>query len=365
MTDIILRRSSSAALFDTAAAPHPGLCLSKGIAEWKEDKGKKGEAFQAHVAKVADLDSSEIYLAAYNRWHRIALESSTIFAWFGKLDGRLFIGLGGPSVIETAITLSRTYGVPFIPGSAQKGLAQAYAKASGLSDTAREVLFGKEGLTPDTCDAGYVLFHDAWWEPNSAPKPLAQEIVTVHHPDYYQDGGASDATDFDSPVPNVQIAARGGFLFTVECADPAWAATAIDLLAHGLQEWGIGGKTASGYGRFVPNRASMRPFEEAAEAHAKVAAQAGKSENQLAIASLRAAFAKLREFNRKGGVGSSLYQQMKRLLDEACENSAGIWSEAEKHELFNLVEMEYPHTLRLDSKEKEVKKLLQLLRGNE
>src|SRR5207302_10163433 len=44
------------------------------------------------------------------------------------VKGRMIIGLGDESVLETAITLHRTYGVPYIPGSALKGLAAAYVR---------------------------------------------------------------------------------------------------------------------------------------------------------------------------------------------------------------------------------------------
>ncbi|MDA8137827.1 MAG: type III-B CRISPR module RAMP protein Cmr6 [Desulfobacteraceae bacterium] len=266
MCDIPLRREACGQLFDTALAPHPGLFLSRGIKQWPGDATQKGEAFQAHVAKAAGLAAPKIYQSAYDRWCRLVAANPTIAAWAGKLQGRMFIGLGGPSVIETGISLSRTYGVPLIPGSAQKGLTRAYAKAVGLDrNRTMEILFGRQGLAPDEMESGYVIFHDAWWIPGSAPTPLSPEIVTVHHHDYYKDGGASDATDFDSPVPNTQVSARGGFLFTVECADHAWAALARDLLAQALQQWGIGGKTAAGYGRFSPDDGALNKMRSARE----------------------------------------------------------------------------------------------------
>lgn len=251
MPDIILRRASSGSLFDTAELPHAGLFLSKGISEWKEDSNRKGEDFQSHVKNLAHMPSPGIYQAAYNRWCTIVMNNATILPWAGKLNNRMFIGLGGASVIETAITLSRTYGVPLIPGSAQKGLTRAYAIHSGLDLSTRNILFGKEGQTPESMESGYIIFNDAWWIPNSTEPPLTTEIVTVHHHDYYQKAGEVDATDFDSPVPNIQISARGSFLFTIECASHSLAKLTLDLLTQALDKWGIGGKTAAGYGRFT------------------------------------------------------------------------------------------------------------------
>lgn len=44
-----------------------------------------------------------------------------------KTDSPLVVGLGAEHVLETAITLHRSYGFPLIPGSACKGLARTYA----------------------------------------------------------------------------------------------------------------------------------------------------------------------------------------------------------------------------------------------
>ncbi|AEH24490.1 type III-B CRISPR module RAMP protein Cmr6 [Pyrococcus yayanosii] len=44
-----------------------------------------------------------------------------------RLKSRLVVGLGDESVYETSIRLLRNYGVPYIPGSALKGIAKHYA----------------------------------------------------------------------------------------------------------------------------------------------------------------------------------------------------------------------------------------------
>jgi len=264
MPDIALQRgderdiSSVRSLFKSAEAPHAGLWLSRGLAEWKDNPTKKGEDFQQHVAKAARIPCPEIYQKAYARWTGIVLGSPGFAYWAGKLEGRLFMGMGGPSVLECAITLSRTYGVPVIPASAVKGLVSAYTRGR-IDENTRVGLFGRAGDDPEACESGYVVFHDAWWIPDSKPTPLVAEVVTVHHPKYYQSGGETDATDFDSPNPNPQVAARGSFLFAVECAAPIWAQFARDHLVQALKDWGIGGKTAAGYGYFVADKQSQSP----------------------------------------------------------------------------------------------------------
>ncbi|CAL1241053.1 type III-B CRISPR module RAMP protein Cmr6 [Candidatus Methylocalor cossyra] len=244
------------------------------------------------------LPVPSVYQAAYARWRNTVIETETIAFWAGRIDGRMFLGLGGASVLETAITLGKTYGVPFIPGSAQKGLASAYAKAAGIDKQHRDILFGKVGNLPEQFESGAVLFHDAWWIPGSSDTPLAQEIVTVHHPEYYK-GGEKDATDFDSPEPNVQIAARGSFLFTVECGEPKWAEFARDILSEALKHWGIGGKTAAGYGYFVPDtrrhselEGERHEWRQRRERAAEEARRAAMAPEELAIQELRQLFEK-------------------------------------------------------------------------
>ncbi len=263
MPDVQLRRAAVANLFGgrPQSDTHAGLWLSRGIACWPEDTAKKGKAFQQHIAQAAEIVPAPIYEAAYRRWRDLLAYVPQMIAWAGQLDGRMFIGLGGPSAIETAITISRTYGVPVIPGSAQKGLAHAYARQVGIDMDDQYILFGKTGPSTDDFDSGYVIFHDAWWIPSSAPTPLAREVVTVHHAEYYKSCGATDSTDFDSPVTNAQIAARGGFLFTVECTDPAWARLGMTLLSKSLKDLGIGGKIAAGYGRFESNKGENKRLD--------------------------------------------------------------------------------------------------------
>src|SRR5205085_8112131 len=83
-----------------------------------------------------------------------------------QVKGRMIVGLGSESVLETSISLHRTYGVPYIPGSALKGLAANYASLRLDEDWQKggkyyKIVFG------DTDDAGYITFFDALYIPRS------------------------------------------------------------------------------------------------------------------------------------------------------------------------------------------------------
>jgi CRISPR-associated protein Cmr6 len=232
---------------------HAGLWLDRYLPEWPGDSSKKGETFTQHIGHACQLKPPPVYQAAYERWRGYAVEQAarqSAACWAGKVDGRLFLGLGGASPLEAAISLHHTYGVPKLPGSALKGLARAYAEAASIDPGLAETLFGREtkgeGEDWDGGDAGYLVFHDAWWIPDGPP--LAQEIVTVHHAEYYAQT-QTEATDFDSPTPNAQIAIRGSFLFAVEGLE-GWGREGLRWLQAGLRNWGAGAKTAAGYGYF-------------------------------------------------------------------------------------------------------------------
>jgi CRISPR type III-B/RAMP module RAMP protein Cmr6 len=185
------------------------------------------------------------------------------------VQGRLIVGLGGDNVLETGITLHHTYGVPIIPGSALKGLAAHYCdRVWGNADTKfqrtkeyHEILFGT------TDDSGHITFHDAWISPESLRGDetggLVLDVMTPHHRDYYSgntqrqpDGHEKliAPTDFDDPTPVTFLSVAGAFHIAVSCDVPGeagnhWAKLAFDLLKEALHEWGVGGKTSSGYGR--------------------------------------------------------------------------------------------------------------------
>jgi CRISPR-associated protein Cmr6 len=197
------------------------------------------------------------YKLHYERWERELKQkehAGQVKTAQATVQGRLVVGLGAESILETAIALHRTYGVPFIPGSALKGLASAAAHRFLANDEWRkktktdeqgpshEVLFG------NTKTAGFVTFHDALLVPeNDARIPLDLDVMTVHHRDYYGTGKAPPA-DWDSPNPVSFVTARGTYLIALE--GPAeWTKAALDILQEALWEEGIGAKTAAGYGR--------------------------------------------------------------------------------------------------------------------
>jgi CRISPR-associated protein Cmr6 len=266
-------------------AEHPGLWFDKYLSQ----QLIKGEAVptgqrtpqQQLVEECAAIGEPVSYGLFYRRW-RTALTSLGARTKVAQVQGRLAIGLGDESVIETAVTLHRTYGVPYIPGSALKGLAASFAHQC-LEDQswrqggeAYQVLFGTME------DAGFVTFLDALYVPGSGHngQALYPDVITVHHPDYYQQEDVPPA-DWDNPNPVSFLSATGKYLIGLN-GPSTWVDATFRILELALAAVGVGAKTSSGYGRlrFLESVASSN------ESSPTVAeADTGDPEQQKVVAS--------------------------------------------------------------------------------
>jgi CRISPR-associated protein Cmr6 len=254
-----LQRTALRELYRASHSAHPGLLIQRGLAVHDDNDST---ARTHHVAKkICPVPASPLYRQSYERWARLTADDVRFRQLILRLETRLFIGLSAGGMLATGCAIGHAHGVPYIPGSSIKGPVRAQVGSTRFaeqqSDLVKE-LFGTEPSDTNPLGlSGVVTFHDAWWVPDSAPKPhtnrpLVQEVVTTHHPDYYQNEGAVDATDFDSPVPNAQIAVHGSFLFVLE-GDPAWTDLAARMLTATLSTRGLGAKTRAGYGFFSPD----------------------------------------------------------------------------------------------------------------
>jgi CRISPR-associated protein Cmr6 len=233
-------------------APGPGSNAGLWLDRWLGDSGDRGTGKQAHLLEtIGTIRVPAAYERWYERWKELVASCPPATATAEvEVEGRLAIGLGAESVLETAITLHRSFGVPYLPGPALKGLAATAArhgsddawhpKADG-TDSAYRTLFG------DTETSGHVTFHDGVWIPNGTGLPLDLDVMTVHHPDYYQTGDAPPA-EWDDPNPVSFLSARGRYLLAVS-GPKRWADRALEILVGALAAEGIGAKTGAGYGR--------------------------------------------------------------------------------------------------------------------
>ena len=236
------RPSAANALWSTRLAIDPeqmrrsnaGLRLNKWMdqenPDWKRVAGMR-------------LDDSA-YRLAYKRWEKQWPDNATTIMLKGRAAGRMLTGLGQENIHEAGLRLHHSYGTPLIPGSSIKGTLRARLHQE---PKLQKFLFGTED------SSSYIRFQDAWWIPDMA-SPLAMDVITVHHPGYYNSPECPPPTDCDNPTPVPFLSVRGKFLFIAEFLGDAntaqWKKYISDLLKDTLSIDGIGAKRAAGYGRF-------------------------------------------------------------------------------------------------------------------
>ena len=236
---------------------HAGLWLDRYIQSPDREEIKSREKLFEEVVK---LPLSETYRVFYAHWE----EAVKAFSGGGELHyaeakGRLIVGMGDESVLETSIALHHTYGVPYLPGSALKGLAASYAHQQLQGEWKKggewhKIVFG------NTEEAGFITFFDALYVPPTDGKKkeavLYRDVITVHHPDYYR-GKQENAepADWDSPTPITFLSTGGKYLLALAAPDleekKIWLQATFQIVEMALANVGIGGKTSSGYGRMV------------------------------------------------------------------------------------------------------------------
>jgi CRISPR type III-B/RAMP module RAMP protein Cmr6 len=222
----------------------------------------------------------------------------------GKLEGRLAINLADGLLQNAGICLDRLFGLPYIPGSAIKGVCRHVAleelrKAAG-DDQARlfqvfRHVFGTaendfsahgdlqpfvsllDGANRD--QRGAIAFLPAY--PVDEAKVVV-DLTNVHYPDYYQTGQTQQLANErprPNPFPAVEIGAQFAFCLVLNgiANDPVLLSKATVWLETALTVRGLGAKTAAGYGWFSIDRQTLETIlEQECRAAEDAAAQARK-----------------------------------------------------------------------------------------
>jgi len=229
---------------------HAGLWFEKFIStQDKNDKSARSKFITEVSEKIAVPESYNMF---YKRWKEMlgyyqqagyAVEHRN-----AQVRGRMILGTGNESVLETAVTLHRTYGVPYIPGIALKGLAAKFARQYcgedwKLNSENYKIVFG------ETDKSGCMIFFDAMYVVGSS-HPLRTDVLTPHHKEYYANAETAPA-DWDDPNPVHFLSATGTYLIALATSEGGeeWLEAVFEILRTALGEMGIGAKTSSGYGR--------------------------------------------------------------------------------------------------------------------
>lgn len=234
-------------------------CWDYDGGEWQITTAGKESALRTMKA----VNRSE-FLGAVRERAQLAVDSLRCPTRFSlKTSWRMIVGLGSPSPLETSMTLHPVYGFPFIPGTAVKGIARAWAeKHAGLQgDVGKKLLldiFGSEDKYSNDSkkqQVGGIIFFDAY--PKVLPD-LDIDVMTPHYSEYYTNGEVPGDWFDPVPVKFLAVAANAEFTFSLAASDrtnemeaKALVDQAQDFLKQGLVNLGVGAKTNAGYGYFT------------------------------------------------------------------------------------------------------------------
>ncbi len=218
------------------------------------------------------------------------------------------VGLGAENVHETSMTLHHIYGIPYIPGSALKGIARNAAveeligedeeldimdalislpDLSELSDekkheeiertgkvkrqgktvkptaaTVNRIIAGwkefelAQSVFGRQTHAGRIIFLDAF--PEGKPN-IKADIMNPHYPKYYGEG--APPADWQNPIPIPFLTVENTTFCFCLAAEKKYAnllSVAGEWLKLALEDHGVGAKTSVGYGYFQDASTSVK-----------------------------------------------------------------------------------------------------------
>ena len=309
---------------------NPGLVLAKFLeAQPNPDKSESGkDAAIRLIEQVSAWSPTSDYENAYTRWLEAVKTFGQPLILSAKAITPLAIGLGNSSPLENGLALNKTYGTPYLPGSALKGLLRRVAQRQNVPAEALEVLAGT------TENAGHVIYWDAWLDPSSpVTKPFQADVITTHHPKYYGQRGQEPPSDFDDPTPIAFVSIKPGVKFTIalsstsENAKP-WLDLAAKLLVWGLRNLGVGGKTNAGYG-YLDAKVEASDEEKAAMAERakELLEEYGPEINSIDHANK---LDKVKKITRKLSDEPPVARKPALLALKQQLESVGIWDESDR-----------------------------------
>lgn len=247
---------------------HAGLVFNKFLNIWEGsyvNPAKKKEIGNTLFAFISNYNQRNtensdacVLLAELNQRMERQRKCCHMTSMSCEVGWRLALGLGNPNPIENGFDFDPIIGVPVINGTAIKGLCRHAAKEFNHDADESELtrLFGPETIEPGIADpsTGDILFFDAL--PAVWPR-LCVDIINCHHQSYYNQMEKHEQNwprETEDPVPVFFLAVENKTKFTFRLSSRSRTESdlkkAMDYLRNGLDYYGIGGKTAVGYGTF-------------------------------------------------------------------------------------------------------------------
>jgi CRISPR type III-B/RAMP module RAMP protein Cmr6 len=245
----------------------------------KDELDAEGQSALLRWADKNQLGQHSELLGWFTARRNVALtelsrQGLTVRRFRAEPEWRLAAGLGNKAnPYEIGLSLHGTYGWPVIPATSLKGLAAAWAVASGAGHRDVRRVLGTPRLdvppapalkyNPDDSERlageppaarGTVCFLDAI--PAAKPVDVQLDVLTPHVKPYYDDIATGKnpprpPAEYHNPVPVKFLTVRGTFAVDLYGEDPDDVDLAAGWLTEAASELGAGGKTAAGYGYLI------------------------------------------------------------------------------------------------------------------
>ena len=261
------------------------------------DKIVRYEVFYRKIKEFSNLFKKRVDIQKENlknQRYEIILDDCKL-----KTSSRLVVGLGSGHVLETSLTLHHIFGIPYIPGSALKGVVrmgnfweiveklnkksdeeierlqkQLYEDEISHSDSEdilkHKLLFGTQNFK------GVLIFLDAYPEINENQQIFELDVMTPHYQSYYTKNQPPGDWENPNPIPFLTVKKGINFCFNVlfdkfralTLKDDGFSEKVKEIieewlddfsqlsevvknwLEKALKEFGVGAKTRLGYGIF-------------------------------------------------------------------------------------------------------------------
>lgn len=346
--DVLLRRD---------AKDKRDKASGRNIAEAKAERLREEANLVDQLArtKVQSAGIAALRKAQSRRWLSLlqAVGPTAPVLIAGKLESRMAINLADGLIQNAGICIDRLFGMPYIPGSAIKGVCRhaALAQLREAESRGQEAelveliatfveVFGCSkadwqsagelaafaALVPAATREdrrGSIIFLPAY--------PLDEatvevDLTNVHYPDYYKSGKVADLAE-EKPLPNPFPTVGAGTHFLFGClpgpqATRALLVQASEWLKEAIKVHGVGAKTASGYGWFsIAEDYLTEILKDQAAQENQPAAELPAAREQQREAALAAAVANLtplqREMRRLKGLSDQDFAQTAKDLANA------------------------------------------------
>ncbi|MEI6706062.1 MAG: type III-B CRISPR module RAMP protein Cmr6 [Methylococcales bacterium] len=241
---------------------HAGLWFERFFNGYNNDWTIADEAKQTWIKSVTGLQGDKQKLEDFTIRQQTLVTALQGESHCYTTDWHFVTGMGNPHPVENGFSWHPTLAVPYLAGSAVKGLVRAWVES--LTDDEKKTRlkhwFGTEDKEQVAEQAGDFIFFDAI---PSKPPTLLCDIMTPHMGKWYEQGGEKDnlkpdtiPADWHEPVPVPFLAVKNAqFIFSIAARNPhnkpdnvKELAKIFEALNNALLWLGAGAKTAAGYG---------------------------------------------------------------------------------------------------------------------